>query len=605
MEKSRLDQLWHAFKGVSIQDTPSEVPSDKVILTESAIRQLIRASQYGMVRLEYIQNPSNPDLMQLIGYDSNESAITTVNIDKGITNIIYRPITQVDIDNGVVADLNTPALELIYVGKTKVIPLNGTSLKGSTTNTIQTDVISDTIKSNLLIDSGNNKTSSVQLKVGNNGVYSKLNIDNSSSITLEETVDGLSAKLHLVDSDQELKFDSIPWEEYNALENKINNTIYLISNKSAIYFNGQEYTIQIDQEVFDSKFQEIRDELQQALENVSGGLKSVELNGNNLIFVYATTQGDQTISVDLSKYIDVYQAGDNITIVDNVISADVPVKRVGLTQSVDGLYLALNDSDEAVPFPIAQQDSDGNYQCGIMSKENAEKLDNLPTNMDEYAKKAEYKVKTLGIQKSTGGVSLLINGTNELPIPHAAMVSGAYETGLMEGTDKEKLDSIDTTKLITQDNIEHYAPSFTELDNKADVDSVYTKQEIDSTYAKKSEIPAPYDDTAITERVATLEAIDHSQYLTEHQDISGKVDKVEGKGLSTNDFTDELKNSLNSATTSITNIQESITNIQSSISGETSNFYTKSEIDNKLSTVKTYQLATTAEIEAIINGQTN
>lgn len=56
-------------------------------------------------------------------------------------------------------------------------------------------------------------------------------------------------------------------------------------------------------------------------------------------------------------------------------------------------------------------------------------------------------------------------------------------------------------------------------------------------YAKKSDIPAPYDDTALKGRVATLEAIDHSQYLTEHQDISGKVDKVSGKGLSTNDYT--------------------------------------------------------------------
>ena len=40
-----------------------------------------------------------------------------------------------------------------------------------------------------------------------------------------------------------------------------------------------------------------------------------------------------------------------------------------------------------------------------------------------------------------------------------------------------------------------------------------------------------YDDTALVGRVAVLEAIDHSQYLTEHQDISGKVDKEEGKVL--------------------------------------------------------------------------
>lgn len=40
-----------------------------------------------------------------------------------------------------------------------------------------------------------------------------------------------------------------------------------------------------------------------------------------------------------------------------------------------------------------------------------------------------------------------------------------------------------------------------------------------------------YDDSALVQRVETLEAIDHGQYLTEHQDISGKVDKVQGKSL--------------------------------------------------------------------------
>ena len=40
-----------------------------------------------------------------------------------------------------------------------------------------------------------------------------------------------------------------------------------------------------------------------------------------------------------------------------------------------------------------------------------------------------------------------------------------------------------------------------------------------------------YDDTALAQRVTNLENIDHSQYLTEHQDISGKVDKEEGKVL--------------------------------------------------------------------------
>lgn len=93
----------------------------------------------------------------------------------------------------------------------------------------------------------------------------------------------------------------------------------------------------------------------------------------------------------------------------------------------------------------------------------------------------------------------------------------------------------------------NYLTEHQDISGKANVGDSYTKAESDAKYltehqsladyAKKSELPTAYDDTAIKGRVATLEAIDHSQYLTEHQDISGKVDKVSGKGLSTNDYT--------------------------------------------------------------------
>lgn len=55
--------------------------------------------------------------------------------------------------------------------------------------------------------------------------------------------------------------------------------------------------------------------------------------------------------------------------------------------------------------------------------------------------------------------------------------------------------------------------------------------------ADKSEIPS-------LEGYATESWVENQNYLTEHQDISGKVDKVAGKGLSTNDFTNALKEKL-------------------------------------------------------------
>ena len=47
----------------------------------------------------------------------------------------------------------------------------------------------------------------------------------------------------------------------------------------------------------------------------------------------------------------------------------------------------------------------------------------------------------------------------------------------------------------------------------------------------------------------TSDLTNDSGFLTEHQDISGKVDKVNGKGLSTNDFTDTYKSNVDSNTT--------------------------------------------------------
>lgn len=50
--------------------------------------------------------------------------------------------------------------------------------------------------------------------------------------------------------------------------------------------------------------------------------------------------------------------------------------------------------------------------------------------------------------------------------------------------------------------------------------------------------------TSIPTEYITEAKLNEKGYLTEHQDISGKVDKVEGKGLSTNDYTTEEKEKL-------------------------------------------------------------
>lgn len=100
--------------------------------------------------------------------------------------------------------------------------------------------------------------------------------------------------------------------------------------------------------------------------------------------------------------------------------------------------------------------------------------------------------------------------------------------GLVSAID-DKIDAIDMASYETiKGAASKYQPIGDYLTEHQDISNLATKQEVadavagvDVTeqlkdYAKKSDIPAPYDDTAIKGRVATLEAIDHSQYLTEH-----------------------------------------------------------------------------------------
>ena len=92
----------------------------------------------------------------------------------------------------------------------------------------------------------------------------------------------------------------------------------------------------------------------------------------------------------------------------------------------------------------------------------------------------------------------------------------------------KKVDKVEGKSLVDDDEIERLA-------NVNNYDDTEVRGLINAK-ANPSDIPT---------KVSQLE--NDSGYLTEHQDISGKVDKVDGKGLSTNDLTNELKTNYDSA----------------------------------------------------------
>ena len=123
-------------------------------------------------------------------------------------------------------------------------------------------------------------------------------------------------------------------------------------------------------------------------------------------------------------------------------------------------------------------------------------------------------------------------------------------------TDKPSIPSIDglatkeelTEGLATKANVSHTHDQY--LTEHQDLSDYALKTELPTVPTKVSQLT---NDSgfikSIPSEYVTETELNAKKYLTAHQDISGKVDKVEGKGLSTNDLTTELKSNYDAAYT--------------------------------------------------------
>ena len=111
-------------------------------------------------------------------------------------------------------------------------------------------------------------------------------------------------------------------------------------------------------------------------------------------------------------------------------------------------------------------------------------------------------------------------------------------------------------------------------------------------------VPDAYDDTALSNRVKTIEDdyakssdipslsgyatetwVNEQGFLTEHQDISNLVEKEDGKGLSSNDYTTEEKNKL----AGLENYNDTaLSNRVKSIEDEVPNLATRTQVGEQI-----------------------
>ena len=248
---SQVDWLWLNYEHYNVAQEASEVPSDRLLLTEQAITNLIqKATSGGITTLRYEENPDDTTTMRLMGQAVNGEVLTIVILPKEehIVSFANRKVTQTDVDNGCGYVAGTDVLAITTnLGKVYMVSLADLDIQisGGETNTVYSEVINGVVTANVKIDENNNTNSAVTLKSTNNGLYTQLKLDDTSTgVQLEITDKGLKASLPVENSSVPLQFRQLSFDNYLVTE-PVENTIYFITDKPFIYLNGLRYGVDI------------------------------------------------------------------------------------------------------------------------------------------------------------------------------------------------------------------------------------------------------------------------------------------------------------------------------------------------------------------------
>lgn len=133
-------------------------------------------------------------------------------------------------------------------------------------------------------------------------------------------------------------------------------------------------------------------------------------------------------------------------------------------------------------------------------------------------------------ESSLEGSLSTTNSNLEAEIKRAKAAESANSTAITNEITRAKAAEAKALSDAKSDAASKYQPKGNYLTSHQDISGKLDKTTASQTYLTKTDASATYQPKG--------------NYLTSHQDISGKVDKVSGKGLSTNDYTTAEKKKL-------------------------------------------------------------
>ncbi len=288
------------------------------------------------------------------------------------------------------------------------------------------------------------------------------------------------------------------------------------------------------------------------------------------------------------------------------------------SMSVSGQTLTINTKDSGVLTMTFPTPKDGVSVTDIDVNANNQ----IVFTMSDGTEFISGKIPTVKGDKGDPGFSPTItenaDNTDKIYKLDVTTADGTFTTPNLKGADgqggtgggeENKIDSISVNgtpiSIDENKNVDITVPSIEGLTKDADLATVaksgdyedlINKPTIPSLdgYAKTSEIPTKVSElkndsnylSSIPEEYVTETELNAKGYLTEHQDISNLVEKEDGKGLSSNDYTTEEKNKLaglenyndTQVKADITALSERVDDVETSI-GDMSTIKVKSVSD--------------------------
>lgn len=241
---SQLDYLWTYFGNYKVSDNISDTPNEFNIVSEKALMEYLDKYSGGIVKLQLFEKENDPTKLELIGISSSGETLTIVDLDKedNLTNVKLIFSTQVEIDNKVCENIDEPLLVFtMKSGKSYYINLSQFAYIGGETKSIKTTIVNNKIYAHIKIDD-TLETSVVDVQTTDSGLRIDLLLKDQSNdqLRLVKTTDGLETK-YTWDDGNNILFQCMTFNEYQALGNYIPGKIYFITDAMFIYLNGSRY----------------------------------------------------------------------------------------------------------------------------------------------------------------------------------------------------------------------------------------------------------------------------------------------------------------------------------------------------------------------------